>query len=251
MSRRALPLIVLLLSGCAVGPDFVAPPAPDATGYTPEHLANAEGAAKPESGAQVFVSDLDIPGQWWNTFRSRNLTALIEVAMRQNPDLQAAQAGLRNAREQAVAQRGLFYPQVAGLFNPTAGKIGQDVASPLANNSIYYSLNTAQLSVGYTPDVFGLNQRQVESLEAQAENQRYQLEAIYLTLTSNVVAAAVQEASLRGQIAATRRIIVIEKELLDLLRHQMELGQISNADVLAQEAALAQAEETWRYSAIY
>ncbi len=242
--------VLILLSGCAVGPDFIAPASPDTTGYAPDRFtatvsANGDSAKRTEGASQqLFVDDLDIPGQWWATFRSRRLNELIETAMRQNPDLQAAQAGLRNAREAAVAQRGLFYPQVAGLFNPTGGKIGQDVASPLANNAIYYSLNTAQLSVGYSPDVFGLNQRQVESLEAQAEMQRFQLEAIYLTLTSNVVAAAVQEASLRGQIAATKRIIGIETELLDLMRRQMDLGQISNADVLAQEAALAQAQET-------
>ncbi len=112
------------------------------------------------------------------------------------------------------------------------------------NNTVFYSLNTASLTIAYTPDVWGLNQRQVESAEAQAELQRYQLEAAYLTLTSNLVLAAVQEASLRGQIAATKKIIAIEKELLDLLRRQKDLGQISNADVLAQDAALAQAEET-------
>ncbi len=233
-----------LLSGCAVGPDFVAPQAPDATGYTPEKLTSTVASKQQSGKSQTFIEDLDIPGQWWSTFRSRRLNDLIEIAMRQNTDLQAAQAGLRNARELAVAQRGLFFPQVGALFNPTGGKIGQDVASPLSNNALYYSLTTAQLSVGYSPDVFGLNQRQAESLEAQAEMQRYQLEAIYLTLTSNVVAAAVQEASLRGQIAATRKIIAIETDLLKLMRSQKDLGQISNADVLAQEAALAQAQET-------
>jgi NodT family efflux transporter outer membrane factor (OMF) lipoprotein len=241
---KLLPLVLTLMSGCAVGPDFVAPSAPDTTGFTPERLS-ATAAAKSSGGqSQIFVEDLDIPGQWWSTFRSHQLNDLIQIAMQQNPDLQAAQASLHNARENAVAQRGLFYPQVGSLFNPTAGKIGQDVASPLASNAVYYSLNTAQLSVGYSPDVFGLNQRQTESLEALAEMQRYQLEAVYLTLTSNVVAAAVQEASLRGQIAATKKIVSIETELLTLLRQQKDLGQISNADVLAQEAALAQAQET-------
>jgi NodT family efflux transporter outer membrane factor (OMF) lipoprotein len=239
-----LPLVLSLLSGCALGPDYVAPTAPETAGYTPEKLGATAASDRPESKSQHFVEDLDIPGQWWTTFRSRQLSDLIETAMRQNPDLQAAQAGLRNARELSVAQRGLFYPQASAGYNTTAGKVGEDVASPLASNQVFYSLNTASVTVAYTPDVWGLNHRQVESAEAQAEMQRYQLEAAYLTLTSNLVLAAVQEASLRGQIAATKRIIAIEKELLDLLRHQKDLGQISNADVLAQEAALAQAEET-------
>ena len=66
--------------------------------------------------------------------------------------------------------------------------------------------------------MFGGVRRQVESLAAQAEYQRFQLEATYLTLTSNVVVAAVQEASLRGQIAATRDIIRLETEQLDMVQ---------------------------------
>ena len=50
----------------------------------------------------------------------------------------------------------------------------------------------------YAPDVFGGTRREVESLAATAEFQRFQVEAAYLTLTSNVVTAAVQEASVRG-----------------------------------------------------
>src|SRR5262249_57505519 len=77
-----------------------------------------------------------------------------------------------------------------------------------------------------------------------AEFQRYQVEAAYLTLTSNVVAAAVQEASLRGQIAATEEIIKIESASLDILRKQFQLGQVAGLDVAAVEAALAQAQAT-------
>ena len=84
----------------------------------------------------------------------------------------------------------------------------------------------------------------MESLEAQADSQRFQLEAAYVTLASNVVNAAVEEASLRQQIAATQEIIKIESELLALLRRQQALGQIAEIDVAAQEAALAQSQQS-------
>jgi len=71
----------------------------------------------------------------------------------------------------------------------------------------------------------------------------FQLEAAYLTLTSSVVTAAIQEASLRGQIAATQRIIAIERNLRDILKRQFSFGQAAQADVLAQEAALAAVEQ--------
>ena len=72
------------------------------------------------------------------------------------------------------------------------------------------------------------------------------MEVIYTGLhrtPEEVVTAAIQEASLRGQIAATQRIIAIERNLLDILKRQFGLGQVARADVLAQEAALAAAEQ--------
>jgi len=82
----------------------------------------------------------------------------------------------------------------------------------------------------------------VESLKAQADSQRFQLEAAYLTLTSNVVAAAVEEADLRGQIEATRKIIKFQSRSLEPLSRQYELGQIATVDVVAQEAGMAQTQ---------
>ncbi len=92
--------------------------------------------------------------------------------------------------------------------------------------------------------MFGGTRRQIESLAAQAEYQRFQLEATYLTLTSNVVVAAVQEASLRGQIAATEAIIRDQAQSLNLVRQRFNLGGASQADVLTQQAQLAQTRAT-------
>jgi NodT family efflux transporter outer membrane factor (OMF) lipoprotein len=98
--------------------------------------------------------------------------------------------------------------------------------------------------VTYVPDIFGANRRAVESLAAQAEASRFQLDATYLTLTANVVTAAIQEAGLRAQIAATMRMIALEREALAVLRHELDLGAIAEGDVFAQDAALAQLEAT-------
>ncbi|HEX7968286.1 MAG TPA: efflux transporter outer membrane subunit [Stellaceae bacterium] len=252
MSGRIAPcrfvalLAPVLLCACAVGPDFHRPAAPDVSGYAPEPLPAQTVSADVAGGeAQRFVRDLDIPGQWWTLFRSEPLNALIEQALKANPDLQAAQAALRVALENFYAQQGAFYPSVEANFSPSRQKNPTAVLAPTLSSGIpIFNLYTAQVSVSYVPDVFGGTRRQVEALGAQAESQRFQLEATYLTLTSNVVAAAVQEASLRGQIAATQEIIDIESQLLALLRRQYALGQIAMADVLAQEAALAQTQQT-------
>jgi len=231
------------LAGCAVGPDFQRPTVPAVDGYTPQPLpAQTVSAGVKDGEAQRFVQDMDIPGQWWTLFHSKPLNDLIDQALKANPDLEAAQAALREARESVYAQHGVFFPSVEANFNPTRQKTAGVLSSPLENNSYIYSLHTAQVSVAYMPDVFGGTRRQVESLKAQADSQRFQFEATYLTLTSNVVAAAVQEAALRGQIESTRKMIEFQVKSLELLKRKYELGQIATVDVVAQEAALAQTQ---------
>jgi NodT family efflux transporter outer membrane factor (OMF) lipoprotein len=241
----AASFLVSLTAGCAVGPDFERPAAPDVKGYTPEPLAADTNSAKIEGGeAQRFVQGMDIPAQWWTLFHSEALNTLIQDALKNNADLQAAQAALHVARENYYAQEGVYYPSVSANFQPTRNKNAVQPSPTLATFTPYFDLYTAQVSVSYALDVFGGNRRQVETLEAQADSQKYQLEATYLTLTSNVVAAAVQEASLRGQIAATEYIVRVEREALEIFRRRQALGDVAGVDVAAQEATLAQAEAT-------
>jgi NodT family efflux transporter outer membrane factor (OMF) lipoprotein len=203
------------------------------------------GSASVQGGeTQRFVGDMDIPGQWWTLFQSKPLNDLIEQAFKANPDLETAQAALRVAWENVYAQRGELLPSVDAGYSASRQKVAGTLSSPLSSNTNLFSLHTAQVSVAYTLDVFGGTRRQVESLAAQADSQRFQVEAAYLTLTSNVVASAIQEAALRGQIATTRRIVEIQTHALELLRRQLALGQVATADVVAQEAALAQTQAT-------
>ena len=236
----------LFLAGCAVGPDFTRPAAPEVEGYTPEPLAQQTASTDVAGGAaQRFVQGLDIPGQWWTLFHPSALNTLIEEALRNNPTLPAAEAALRQAWENVYAAQGAFFPTAVVSYSPSRNKTATGVTFTAASSGApLFTLHTAQVVVTYAPDVFGGTRRQVESLTATTEFQRFQLEAAYLTLTSNVVAAAVQEASLRGQIAATEEIIKIQTDSLDILRKQFELGQVAGADVAAVEATLAQAQAT-------
>jgi len=239
-------VVIHLLGACAVGPDFERPVAPDVEGYTPEPLPRQTTATDVSGGeAQHFVRDMDIPGQWWALFHSEALNALIEQALKNNPTLPAAEAALREAWENVYAAQGSFFPTVVASFSPSRNKTATGVTFTAASSGKpWFTLYTSQVVVGYAPDVFGGTRREVESLIATAEFQRFQLEAAYLTLTSNVVAAAVQEASLRAQIAATQEIIKIQTDSLEILRKQLALGQVAGADVAAVEATLAQAHAT-------
>ncbi|WP_308220153.1 efflux transporter outer membrane subunit [Methylobacterium crusticola] len=246
---RALAAALLLasVSACMVGPDFRGAAPPPVGRYTREPLRDPEvPAGAREGGAvrQTFAPGLDVPGAWWTLFRSKALTSLVTEALARNPTLEAAQASLRAARANAEAQRGALFPQVAFGGQASANKApGGDLQSPLNDNSLTYSLVTPQVTVSFVPDVFGGTRRALESLEAQTEVQRWQLEAAYLSLTANVVAAAIQEAALRGQIAATEKVIQAQTDLLTLITKQSNAGQVAGADVVQQSALLAQSQQ--------
>lgn len=221
------------------------PPPPDVSGYTPKPLPAHTGAADDVAGvAQRFAIGRDIPGDWWHLFGSPPLRSLVERALHNNPDLAAAQSALRVARANTAAGQGAFFPNIDGGLGASRQLNG--VASPtgIAPETSIFNLFTGQVQVSYSPDVFGGVRRNVESLQAQADNQRFQLEATYLTLTANIVVAAVQEASLRGQIAVTYKLIKIATDVLHTLREQRSAGVISEVDIAQQEATLAQIEQT-------
>jgi NodT family efflux transporter outer membrane factor (OMF) lipoprotein len=234
----------LALSACAVGPDFQTPPPPPVSGYTPDARPVATASADVAGGAtQAFVMGRDIPGEWWTVFHSRALDGLIAEALRSNPSLQAAQASLWQAKENLYAQAGTLLPNVDANSSATRQQFSPATFGAAGAPTIF-NLFQATVNVSYAPDVFGGKRRQIEATEALAEYQRFELEATYLTLTSNVVTAVIQAASLRDQIMATQDIIKAETDQLDVVRNQFEVGGAARTDVLTQQSEVATARAT-------
>jgi NodT family efflux transporter outer membrane factor (OMF) lipoprotein len=232
------------LAGCAAGPNFKPPAPPKISGYTAQPLTTTAATPGVAGGAaQNFEPGADIPGDWWRLFHSQPLDALIEQALKNNHDLKAAQAALRVAHEDVLAQRGSFFPAVSAGFSASRQ---HDPSAALAavpsNNAYLYSLFTPQLSIGYAPDLFGMNRRTRESLQAQEQAARFQMIAAWTTLASNVVVTAVQDASLREQVEATRKLVDLERRSLAILQLRLQKGDASKLDVAAQQAQLAQTE---------
>jgi NodT family efflux transporter outer membrane factor (OMF) lipoprotein len=243
--RICTPVALLAgLSACAVGPDFHRPAAPQAADYG-SASASGETVASPGTGgaAQTFTPGADIPAEWWTLFKSEKLTALVAQSLKGNPNLAAAQAALRQASDLYKAQRASLLPVVQGSFDAQRARNAVDtLANPTTYNQVnpYYNLFTAQLSLSYAPDVFGGTRRSLEATRAGVEATRFELIATYVTLSSNVVVTAVQEGSLRGQIAATERLLELERTITATVQRQRALGTASELDLLAQRAAEAQ-----------
>jgi len=235
-------LLSIAAAGCAVGPDFKRPAAPDVAGYTAKPPGPTVATPAPDGQSQRMDPGLAVSAKWWTLFGSDALNTLVEEALKANPDLQSAKAALRAAQETVSAQRGGFFPTLDGSHNSARTRNAKAIASALKSNADLYSLHTSQLVVSYMPDVFGGRRRQVESAAAQAESVRFEYEAAYLTLTSSIVNAAIQEASLRAQVKATQAAVKVATQLLEATQQQQRAGLLGGADVAAQEAALAQIE---------
>lgn len=234
--------VVLITAGtlpaCTVGPDFITPPEPTANRFLPDEKAAVPGRA---AAAPRLVWGGDVPAQWWKHLGSPALNRLIEDGIANNADLESAEAALRVAQTNITIQRAALFPLVTAGFDSTRAKTTNALSPPTNNGSYQYSLNTGQVNVSFLPDIWGGTQRQVESVTAQARATAFQREAVYISLTANIALAAIMEASLRGQIAATNNIIRTQNQLLGILRRQNTAGQIPLTDVVAQETAVAQA----------
>ncbi len=177
----------LVLSGCTVGPDFRVPYAPEVSGYTNDGLGKTAAIGASAGGqSQRFTPGSDVNPTWWTLFRSKQLDAFVEEAVRNHPDITAAQYALRAARETALAEQGGLVPQVSASASSTRERSAASGASPAS----VYSLHNASVDVSYALDVFGGTRREIEAKWAAADYQRFQLEATYLSLTANVVTAA-------------------------------------------------------------
>jgi NodT family efflux transporter outer membrane factor (OMF) lipoprotein len=228
----------VMMTGCMVGPDFHAPNRPEGARFTEAALSTRTASASVPGGvAQNINQGRDIPGEWWALFHSPQITALVTRALQANPDVAAAQATLRQARENVRAEQGALFPQVsAGI----AAERQQESLAALGfgSGSSTFTVVSGTLNASYTLDAFGGIRRQIEQLDAQAEYQRFELEATDLTLAANVIITAITEASLQAQIDTTQDIVKTDTAALDLTRRRFQLGGVSEVDVLQQQALL-------------
>jgi NodT family efflux transporter outer membrane factor (OMF) lipoprotein len=244
---KRIPLIALgiglaaAFSGCTVGPNFHRPDEPATSRYTETPLPQQTESAG--AGAQRFVDGGDLPAQWWSLYRSEPLDRLVRDAIAASPTLSAARATLRQAQENLAARTGaLLYPAVNANASATRQKVSN--AAFGAPGASLFNLYNASVDVSYLLDVAGGNRRQLEALEAQVDFQNYQLEGAYLALTSNIVTAAILEASLRAQLQATRDILAAEQEVVKRVRRQYELGGVARLDLVSVQSQAAQTEAT-------
>ena len=236
----SLASVFLILTGCMMGPDFHTPKAPETSSYTEAPAVTKTSSVNQRSGAsQVFVMQQRIPNDWWQLFHSPEINQLIKMGIANNPNLAAAKSTLTLAQENVNAAVGNdFFPAVnANLSGQRETITGTSFGSHTAS---LFSLYNASINVSYTLDFFGAERRQVEALRAQVDYGRYEMNAALLSLTGNIVTSSITLASFQEQINATKKIIALEENQLEILKKQFALGGASRTDVLTQETTVAQ-----------
>ncbi len=222
--RAAAPLVMLLLSGCVVGPDHETP-------QTALPVKFSEGSAR--AAADVTLAP------WWTAFNDRRLDTLVEKGLSQNLDVLQAIERITSAEANFEAADAGAFPQLSvsgqhqvsgssgtGDFNGS-GSGGQD--SPTRNTT------TGSASVSWLLDLFGQYRRAKESAKASLDAAYASADVAKLTFLSSVVTAYVDARYYQERIAIARKNLASRRETLELTRLQLEAGAASRLDVVQSE----------------
>ena len=214
--RGAMIALAALLCGCAVGPNFRRPSAPPVTHYSSG--ADPTVTMSVDGTAQRFTPGGKLAADWWHLFNSAQLDAVVREALRRNPGLEAAQASLHQSENNLRSGYGIFFPSIDAEAAATRERFSTLNFGENAAGSVF-NLFTLSASVSYALDLFGGQRRMVEGLHAQMDMARATEQAAYLTLSANVVNTVIARAAYRAEIDATR-------QLIELMRQQVQLAEV-------------------------
>nr|WP_244106150.1 efflux transporter outer membrane subunit [Paraburkholderia phenazinium] len=225
-----------LLGACAVGPDFSRPAPPAVQAYTHEPLARKTVTA--DSNTQHFTPGAAVPFDWWRLFGSTQLDASVAEALAHNPTLEASEASLRESQDSLRAGYGVFFPQIGAQVDGVRERTAPQ-ANGLSGSGTIFNLITASGTISYALDVFGGKRRTVEGLQAQADYQRYLMKAAYLSLTANVVNTTIAQAAYAAEIRATKQLIDLENQQLEITEAQVRAGTSAYSSILSVRSLIA------------
>jgi len=234
-------VLVGLLAGCAVGPDFVRPEETKIGHYT--NGADPSVTVAANGTAQHFSPGAQIAAEWWRVFRSNELDAVIKQSLDHNPGLEAAQASLKAAHDNLRAGYGVFYPALGGDFSAAREKISPAAFGQQTSGGTF-NLFSLSGTVSYALDIWGGERREVEELGAQEDVQKATEEGTWLALVSNIVDTVVAKAAYIAEIRATRELIDLQKQQVALGETQFRAGTVPYSNVLSIQSQLESYEAT-------
>ncbi|MBZ0106783.1 MAG: efflux transporter outer membrane subunit [Sulfuricella denitrificans] len=221
-------LSVLLLSACAIGPDYVRPSAPEKT------------ATPFVSGGEV-ASAVSLPEEWWRLYQDPVLDQLVQRAFAANVDLRIAAANLERERavlsEADIARFPSTQISAGRTYGDSTSSSGQGSTLPDRQRT-----TTGGLTVSWEVDLLGRVRRSVEAAHADVEAVEATRDAVRVTVAAETTRNYVAACSLAESLVATEQSIAITRQTLDLMQQQERVGSASRFDVERATVTLANTE---------
>lgn len=223
----------LLLSACAVGPNFQVPAPPPVSTYA------AKGDAAPPADQRLLLGK-KIEGNWWTAFQSPALSKVIALALSGNQDVEAAQARMAQAEEDVNAAQGALLPQISLGATAQRQKYGKALFGPLNFAIPPFTAYTVGPSVTFPLDLFGGERRTVEEKKAYLAYRRFELDAAYQSLSAHVVVEALTLAAAKAQIETLDAILADDRHNVDLVQSAIKAGSGTRVQLVSAQSQLAQ-----------
>lgn len=236
MIGRSLPLALAvgLLVGCTVGPNYSAAPP-----VMPKTLA---AGRLPHANIDSNTRGV---AQWWLALNDPQLTELIDLALRNSPDIATAQARLKQSRASLSGAQADALPKVSGdaamlkLRSPdTSALTGSDSGGSGRGPLTLYM---AGFDASWEADLFGGTRRAVEAAHAEADSAQAQLADAQVQLAAEMVQTYADLRDQQARLALVEASVAIEEQALDLTQQRRTRGVASQLQL---EQVLTQAENT-------
>jgi multidrug efflux system outer membrane protein len=216
-------IVVFLLTGCAVGPDYQRP-----TIVVPD---NHRGVA----GAPVAESLADLP--WWELFKDSVLQELTREALRNNYDLRTAAARVEEARSQIGVARSFLYPQVSFNGGGVAEQVSRASEPPQSFGGNRHFQNWLfGFGMVWEFDVFGRIRREAEAASANYASSEMDRRGVYITLVADIAQFYFTLRQLDLELEISRRTLQVNDETVEFYRRRLT-GGVSNRLELDQAIA--------------
>lgn len=229
-------LVMAMLTGCTVGPDF----------HKPQVEPPAQWSGVPQKGVSTDTSEIV---DWWTLFNDRELDSLIDRAVASNLDLKLAEARIREARAlRGVVASDLFptinvsgtYSRVrsSGTATPIVTTDGGGDFAPSSEKNLFETGFDATWEI----DVFGRIRRAVEAADADIAFTEWDRRDVLITLLSEVARNYLELRGTQKRIAILKENIDLQRKSLELTRGRLEAGLGNELDVAQAEALLTTTE---------
>lgn len=218
----------LILSGCAMGPDYSQPQLAKPTALV----------SQPEAASTVDIT------RWWEAFGDPTLNRLIDEAVAQNNDIRVALARVQQSRAAVRSSRSQRMPNVNAGGSATRQRVSENSpnSEPIlafgGEDALVQNLYTLSTDLSWELDLFGRTERLVEAAKANTEAAENARRGVVLTVLSEVADAYFGLRGFQQQIIVQETTIRLQEETLDFVKVRLETGLESELAVLQAQGQL-------------